>query len=93
MLSKIFALLLNTKVDTAEKIKRIIKITIKTTIKIWQEEEDYVSRHAAYPSGSSTESTAEKKNNQPIQNKKNTARIKDGNITKNEQIITIIKVK
>ena len=34
-----------------------------------------------------------KKNNQPIQNKKNTARIKDGNITKNEQIITIIKVK
>ena len=36
-LSKIFALLLNTKVDTAEKIKRIIKITIETTLKIWQE--------------------------------------------------------
>ena len=35
--SKIFALLLNTKVDTAEKIKRIIKITIETTLKIWQE--------------------------------------------------------
>ena len=77
MLSKIFALLLNTKVDTAEKIKMIIKITIKTTIKIWQEEEDYVARHAAYPSGLSTESIAEKKN-QPIQNKRNTARIKDG---------------
>ena len=36
-MSKIFALLLNTKVDTAEKIKRIIKITIETTLKIWQE--------------------------------------------------------
>ena len=70
MLSKIFALLLNTKVDTAEKIKRIIKITIKTTIKIWQEEEDYVSRHAAYRSGSSTESTAEKKTINPFKIKK-----------------------
>ena len=30
-------LLLNTKVDTAEKIKRIIKIAVETTIKIWQE--------------------------------------------------------
>ena len=66
MLSKIFAVLLNTKVDTAEKIKRIIKITIKTTIKRWQEEEDYVSRRAAYPSGSSTESTAEKKTINPF---------------------------
>ena len=36
-MSKIFALLLNTKVDTDEKIKRIIKITIETTLKIWQE--------------------------------------------------------
>ena len=36
-LSRIFALLLNTKVDTAEKIKRIIKIAIETTLKIWQE--------------------------------------------------------
>ena len=36
-LSKIFALLLNTKFDTAEKIKRIIKIAIETTVKIWQE--------------------------------------------------------
>ena len=35
-LSKIFALLLNTKVDTAEKIKRIIKIATETTLKIWQ---------------------------------------------------------
>ena len=34
--SKIFALLLKTKVDTAEKIKRIIKIAIETTLKIWQ---------------------------------------------------------
>ena len=36
-LSKIFTLLLNTKVDTAEKLKRIIKITIETTLKTWQE--------------------------------------------------------
>ena len=36
-LSRIFALLLNTKVDTAEKIKSILKIAIETTLKIWQE--------------------------------------------------------
>ena len=36
-LSRIFALLLNTKVDKTEKIKIIIKIAIETTIKIWQE--------------------------------------------------------
>ena len=37
-LSKILALLLNTKVDIVEKIKRIIKIAIETTLKIWQEQ-------------------------------------------------------
>ena len=36
-LSRIFALLLNTKVDTTKKIKRILKIAIETTLKIWQE--------------------------------------------------------
>ena len=36
-LSRIFTLLLITKVDTAKKIKRIIKIAIETTLKIWQE--------------------------------------------------------
>ena len=36
-LSRIFALLPNTKVDKAEKIKIILKIVIETTIKIWQE--------------------------------------------------------
>ena len=36
-LSKIFALLLNTKVDTAKKIKQIIQIAIETTFKKWQE--------------------------------------------------------
>ena len=36
-LSKIFALLLNTKVDTAQKITCIIKIVVETTLKIWQE--------------------------------------------------------
>ena len=37
MLSRMFALLLHTKVNIAAKIKRIIKITIETTLKIWQE--------------------------------------------------------
>ena len=32
----IFALLLNTKVVTADKIKKIPRIAIKTTLKIWQ---------------------------------------------------------
>ena len=36
-LSRIFALLLNTRVDTAQKIKRIIKIAVETTLIIWQE--------------------------------------------------------
>ena len=36
-LTRIFALLLNTKVDTADKIKRILRIAIETTLKIWQE--------------------------------------------------------
>ena len=33
--SKIFALLLNTIVSTADKIKKIIRIAIETTVKIW----------------------------------------------------------
>ena len=37
-LSKIFALLSNTKVNGAEKIKKIIKIALETTIKIWPEQ-------------------------------------------------------
>ena len=36
-LSKIVALLLNIKLDTAEEIKHIIKIAIEMTLKIWQE--------------------------------------------------------
>ena len=35
-LSKIFALLLNTNVNSVKKIKRIIKIAIETTLKVWQ---------------------------------------------------------
>ena len=35
-LTLIFALLLNTKVDTADKIKRILKIAFETMLKIWQ---------------------------------------------------------
>ena len=76
-LSKIFALLLKTKVDTAEKIRRIIKIVIEMTRKIWQEpqqqQEDYLSKPVAYVGGSSTERKI-RKNNLPIQNKRNTTR-------------------
>ena len=35
-LTRIFAMLLNTKVDKADKIKRILKIAIETTLKIRQ---------------------------------------------------------
>ena len=36
-LSKLFAILLNTDYDTAKKIKRVIKIAIETTLKLWPE--------------------------------------------------------
>ena len=35
-LIRIFAMLLNTKVDTTDKIKRILKIAVETKLKIWQ---------------------------------------------------------
>ena len=35
-LTCIFTLLLNTKADTVDKIKRILKIAVETTLKIWQ---------------------------------------------------------
>ena len=34
-LTRISALLLHTKVDTPEKIKKILKIAIETTVKLW----------------------------------------------------------
>ena len=37
-LSKILALLLNAKITTAEKIKKITKIALETTIKIWSQQ-------------------------------------------------------
>ena len=36
-LTRIFALLLNTKVDTADKIKRILRISTESALTIWQE--------------------------------------------------------
>ena len=36
VLATIITLLLNTKVDTADKIKRILEITVKTVIELWQ---------------------------------------------------------
>ena len=36
-LTKIFTLLLNSNVDSIRKIKKIIKMAIETTLKIWQE--------------------------------------------------------
>ena len=35
-LTRIFALLLSTKVNMPEKIKRILKIAVEMTIKLWQ---------------------------------------------------------
>ena len=35
VLTRLFALLLNTKVDMPEKIKKILKIAIETTVKLW----------------------------------------------------------
>ena len=35
-LTRIFALLLNTKVNTTDKVKQILKIAMETTLKIWQ---------------------------------------------------------
>ena len=56
-----FALLLNTEFDTAERIKIIIEIAIETTIKIWQKlrpkRENYLSRRTANLDGRSAEST------------------------------------
>ena len=37
-LMRIFAQMLNTKVDTSDKIKRILKTAVETTLKIWQEQ-------------------------------------------------------
>ena len=34
----LFALLLNTKVDIADKIKEILKIAVETTLKTWREQ-------------------------------------------------------
>ena len=34
-LTRIFALLLNTRVDSVKKMKRILKIAINTTLKLW----------------------------------------------------------
>ena len=37
-LTRIFAILLNTKIGSVEKIKKIIKIAINTTLKLWSEQ-------------------------------------------------------
>ena len=35
-LTRVFAVLLNTKVDTVDKLKKILRIAVKTTLKIWR---------------------------------------------------------
>lgn len=35
-LTRVFALLLKTKVDTVDKIRTILRIAVETTLKIWQ---------------------------------------------------------
>ena len=54
-LSKTFALLLYTKVDTAEKRKKILKIAREKSIEIWSEPksqgEDYLTKCVNYLRG------------------------------------------
>lgn len=38
VLTRIFAPLLNAKVNSADKIKKILKIALETMLKIWQEQ-------------------------------------------------------
>ena len=35
-LMRVFAVLLNTKVDTVDKLKKILRIAVETTLKIWR---------------------------------------------------------
>ena len=37
-LTRIFAILLNTKVDSVDKLKNIIKIALNTVVKLWSEQ-------------------------------------------------------
>ena len=53
-LTRIFALLLNTKVNTADKIKRILRIAVKTTLIIWQGPNNSSSRGRPAPVLAST---------------------------------------
>ena len=93
-LSRIIALLLKTKVDTAENIKHIIKIAIET---IWQEPkqqwEDYLSKQGAYLRGRSTENTVKKRTSYSFKIKQTLPEQKTVNIKKNGEIIKTINVK
>ena len=71
-LSKIFALLLNTKVKTVEKILKIIKIALETTVKYGQDKSN--SKKNWMMSGRWPE---KKKNSLSVQNKTNRTRAKD----------------
>lgn len=35
-MTRVFVLLLNTKVDTVDNIKKILRIAVETTLKLWQ---------------------------------------------------------
>ena len=70
-LSKKLALMLNTRVDSVKKIKRIIKIAIETTLKYGKNQGNSDTFTCGGKEWLST------KNNKTIQNKRNTTRTKN----------------
>ena len=61
-LTHIFALLLNTKVDTADKIKKILKTAVETTLEMWQEQSSSTKTTALLDDMYQTNVTSSKKN-------------------------------
>ena len=61
-LTHIFALLLNTKVDTADKIKKILKTAVETTLEMWQEQSSSTKTTVLLDDTYETNITSSKKN-------------------------------
>ena len=82
MLSRIFLLLLNTQVDTVEKIKRIIKIAIETKIKYGKNQghsEKITCQDASLTCMVGQQRVRDQeKDSLSVQDKRNTTRTKDG---------------
>ena len=88
-LSKILALLLNLRVYTAEKIKRIIKIAIETMLKMARTK----ATVRCFLASVRCVVCFSAKNNINIKNKRNITTTKNNRYKKNRQIIKIINVR